>query len=130
MRDDTFNYIGTDGWSGKPEGNVNPYHTGDGLKGVYMYSEEVDPEDINWGTMALTTTAVENVSYRTSWARLEWNWTFREVEFEYATADDGAMSEQVGLPLISRKQKLQALGQPTRTNGYSGEDVQGLATIR
>jgi len=72
------NYIGVDGWSGEPAGNYNEFHRGDGLQGVYMQSRGVDKDDVNWGTMALTTTAEEGVSYRTSWARLGWNWTFRE----------------------------------------------------
>jgi uncharacterized protein (DUF608 family) len=72
------NYVGVDGWSGEPNGNVNEYREEDGLKGVYMFSDGVDPKDINWGTMALTTTASTGVSHRTSWAKLGWNWTFRE----------------------------------------------------
>ena len=72
------NYIGVDGWGGEPKGNRNEFRSADGLNGIYMYSEGVHPEDVNWGTMALTTTASEQVSYRTSWARLAWNWTFRE----------------------------------------------------
>ena len=71
------NYIGADGWSGEPKGNVNEYRIGKGLTGVFMSSEGVDPEDVNWGTMALTTTS-EDVTHRTSWAQLGWNWTFRE----------------------------------------------------
>lgn len=72
------NYIGVDGWSGEPKANRNEFHSADGLNGIYMYSEGVDPEDVNWGTMALTTTSSEQVTYRTSWARMPWNWTFRE----------------------------------------------------
>lgn len=72
------NYIGVDGWSGEPKGNYNDYKESNGIKGLYMYSEDVDKEDVNWGTMALTTTSKEEVTYRTSWAKLSWNWTFRE----------------------------------------------------
>lgn len=72
------NYIGVDGWSGAPNGNYNDYRESKGVKGLYMYSKGVDKEDVNWGTMALTTTSNEEVSYRTSWAKLGWNWTFRE----------------------------------------------------
>jgi uncharacterized protein (DUF608 family) len=43
-----------------------------------MYSEGVNKKDANWGTMALTTTSKEGVTYRTSWAKIGWNWTFRE----------------------------------------------------
>ncbi|MBE0652146.1 MAG: hypothetical protein IH594_00005, partial [Bacteroidales bacterium] len=72
------NYIGVDGWGGEPNLNRNEFRSSDGLNGIYMYSEGVNPEDVNWGTMALTTTSSEQVSYRTSWVRMPWNWTFRE----------------------------------------------------
>ena len=72
------NYIGADGWSGEPKDNVNAFRAAKGITGIYMASEGVDPHDVNWGTMALTTTASEGVTYRTSWAQLGWNWTFRE----------------------------------------------------
>lgn len=85
------NYIGVDGWSGEPKGNYNDYRTGQGLKGLYMYSEGVDPKDVNWGTMALTTTSSEEVTYRTSWAGLGWNWTFREFWDDFIA--DGALTD-------------------------------------
>ncbi len=72
------NYIGTDGWSGSPARNVNEYRTETGISGIYMTSEGVDSLDVNWGTMALTTTESGAATYRTSWAPLGWNWTFRE----------------------------------------------------
>lgn len=72
------NFIGVDGWSGKPVDNVNEYRKTSSIKGIYMYSTRKDTGDINFGTMALTTLSDENVTYRTSWAKLGWNWTFRE----------------------------------------------------
>ena len=72
------NYIGADGWTGKPKDNVNVYRKTNGIQGLYMSSDGVDPSDVNWGTMALTTIAQEGVSFRTSWAQMPWNWTFRE----------------------------------------------------
>ena len=72
------NYIGADGWSGEPDQNVNHFRSEPGLSGIYMTSDGVDSLDVNWGTMALTTTAAEGVTHRTSWAPLGWNWTFRE----------------------------------------------------
>ncbi len=84
------NYIGADGWSGEPKGNVNEYRAGEGLKGIFMSSEAVDPEDVNWGTMALTTPS-EDVTYRTSWAQLGWNWTFREFWDDFVA--DGELTD-------------------------------------
>jgi non-lysosomal glucosylceramidase len=72
------NFIGVDGWSGKAVGNVNEYRKTGSIKGIYMYSTRKDTEDINFGTMSLTTLSDEKVTYRTSWAKLGWNWTFRE----------------------------------------------------
>ena len=72
------NYIGTDGWSGTPSENVNEFRSSAGLSGIYMRSDGVDSTDVNWGTMALTTTSDHRVTHRTSWAPLAWNWTFRE----------------------------------------------------
>ena len=43
-----------------------------------MHSTRNDTSDINWGTMALSTTSAKGVTYRTSWKKLGWNWTFRE----------------------------------------------------
>ena len=71
------NYIGADGWSGAPARNVNEFRATDGASGIFMTSEGVASMDVNWGTMALTSTS-EHITYRTSWAPLGWNWTFRE----------------------------------------------------
>ena len=91
------NYIGTDGWTGEPKNNFNEYREKDNIKGVYMYTNGVDKEDINWGTMALTTTATEEVSYRTSWAKLAWNWTFREFYDDFLA--DGLLTDHPELVL-------------------------------
>lgn len=85
------NYIGADGWSGEPKGNYNEFRKDGGIQGLYMYSNEVDSTDVNWGTMALTTTAGEGVTYRTSWAKLGWNWTFREFWDDFIS--DGELTD-------------------------------------
>ena len=85
------NYIGTDSWTGEPKNNFNEYKENDKVKGVYMYTNGVDKDDINWGTMALSTTSKEEVSYRTSWAKLPWNWTFREFYDDFIT--DGLLTD-------------------------------------
>jgi uncharacterized protein (DUF608 family) len=43
-----------------------------------MHSGRKDTTDINFGTMSLTTIEKTGLSYRTSWKKLGWNWTFRE----------------------------------------------------
>ncbi len=80
------NFIGVDGWGGKPDKNENKYRENDGLKGLFMFSNGVDSADVNWGTMALSTNSNAKVTYRTSWAKLGWNWTFREFIDDF-TAD-------------------------------------------
>jgi uncharacterized protein (DUF608 family) len=83
------NFIGIDGWGGKPDKNENEFRNEDSLKGLYMFSNGVDSADVNWGTMALTTSSAGNVTYRTSWAKLGWNWTFREFIDDFT--DDGEL---------------------------------------
>ena len=85
------NYIGVDGWSGSPKGNFNEYKESGKVKGIYMYSEGVDKKDINWGTMALTTVSEGEISYRTSWAKRGWNWTFREFWDDFIA--DGTLTD-------------------------------------
>ena len=72
------NFIGKDGWGGKPDKNINEYKEQEGLKGLYMYSNTENKRGVNWGTMALSTPSKGKVSYRRTWAKLGWNWTFRE----------------------------------------------------
>ena len=72
------NYIGIDGWGGRTNENENEFKNESSLKGLYMFSNGVDSSDVNWGTMALSTNSSGKVTYRTSWAKLGWNWTFRE----------------------------------------------------
>lgn len=78
------NFIGKDGsryvtnWKGDYvpvgcKGNRNSYREGQGLKGIYFYSEGVDKADPAFGNMALTTQAGEGVSYRTSSKADDWN---------------------------------------------------------
>ena len=104
------NYIGTDGWTGQPKDNFNEYRENNNIKGVYMYTNGVDKEDINWGTMALTTTSTEEVSYRTSWAKLAWNWTFREFYDDFLA--DGLLTDHPELLTEDNEKK---------TSEYVGE---------
>lgn len=78
------NFIGKDGskfvtnWKGDYipvgcKGNRNVFKSENGLKGIYFYSEGVDKTDQAYGNMALTTQALEGVTYRTSSKADDWN---------------------------------------------------------
>jgi non-lysosomal glucosylceramidase len=77
------NFIGQDGskyyrdWKGDfiPTGankNINTYRESSFLKGIYMTSDGVDQEDAAWGTIALSTPEVKEISYRRSSTRNDW----------------------------------------------------------
>lgn len=66
------NFIGSDGSSGTPKGNVNEFRSANSVAGLLLRSEGVDPHAEQWGTMALTTPAASCVTYRTAWANLSW----------------------------------------------------------
>lgn len=55
------------------KGNKNIFKSDNGLKGIYFYSEGVDKNDPAFGTLALTTAEIENVTYRTSSKADNWN---------------------------------------------------------
>jgi uncharacterized protein (DUF608 family) len=86
------NFVGVDGWGGKPIENRNEFRKSGAISGIYMYSTRKDTSDINWGTMALTTMSDQKVSYRTSWAKLGWNWTFREFWDDFIS--DGELTDK------------------------------------
>jgi non-lysosomal glucosylceramidase len=107
------NYIGMDGWGGKPVKNENRFvKSTNNLQGLFMYSNGVDSADVNWGTMALTTNSLSTVTYRTTWAKLAWNWTFREflddfgndgelIDHGYAQTNDGPVTSDVMEDLLN-----------------------------
>lgn len=66
------NFIGTDGTNGAWKRNGNEFRQGGGLAGVFLSSDGVDPASELWGTVALTTTASGDVTYRTAWANYNW----------------------------------------------------------
>ncbi len=98
------NYIGVDGsnlrrgFAGAlstvgAKANRNQFHQGGGLQGIYMRSDGVDPASEAWGTLALSTTAGEGVSYRTSWARGTGSWGGDLLGFWDDFASDGVLED-------------------------------------
>ncbi|WP_099598196.1 GH116 family glycosyl-hydrolase [Reichenbachiella sp. 5M10] len=78
------NFIGMDGADQEMKGrgfwtatgakdNKNDFRKDNGVQGIYMRSEGVDQGDDAWGTMALTTSVDEKITYRTSWSKDEWS---------------------------------------------------------
>jgi non-lysosomal glucosylceramidase len=68
------NFIGWDGGGGKAIKGFNEYRekTGWRVRGVYMQSAGVPKDNYAWGTLALSTTASQGVTHRTSWADVGW----------------------------------------------------------
>lgn len=119
------NYIGKDGskydkdWKGDivPKGarkNVNVYKTGNGVQGIYMYSDSVNRRDAAWGTMALTTNSASGLSYRTSSRSNDWENAMLDFWDDFSA--DGTLTDKSKLvdddPLASLAvQKIIAPGQ-------------------
>ncbi|MBM3263040.1 MAG: hypothetical protein FJY97_06380 [candidate division Zixibacteria bacterium] len=66
------NFIGSDGTETASKENENRYRAGTGVQGIYLSSRGVDRKSPAWGTMALTTTASNGVSFRTAWKNAGW----------------------------------------------------------
>jgi uncharacterized protein (DUF608 family) len=77
------NFIGIDGsgqtkdWKGDlvatgGRANRNTFRQGQAVRGIFMQSQGVAQRAEQWGTMALTTTAAQAVTYRTCWIPAGW----------------------------------------------------------
>ena len=97
------NFIGKDGrkyyndWKGDyvPNGakqNENTYRKGDGFEGIYFTSKGVNKEEAAWGTMALTTDAEGDITYRTSSKADDWSNAI--LNFWDDFSDDGKLTER------------------------------------
>lgn len=97
------NFVGKDGskirtdWKGDlipigAKNNKNQYRQSQGIKGIYLYSDGVDKNDPAWGTIALTTQASGQVTYRTSSKPDSWNNAILNFWDDFSA--DGTMSER------------------------------------
>lgn len=78
------NFIGEDGSVREPIGrgnalipvgakeNKNVFRKEKNAQGIFMSSDGVDKNAEAWGTIALSTSSSENVTYRTSWSKEVW----------------------------------------------------------
>ncbi|WP_430934661.1 GH116 family glycosyl-hydrolase [Saccharicrinis sp. 156] len=78
------NFIGMDGSVLEPKGrggawvamgakdNKNAFEKEKYAQGIFMSSKGVDKDSDSWGTIAITTSSDEKISYRTSWSKGEW----------------------------------------------------------
>jgi len=90
------NYIGFDGHKNRIKKNQNSYRNQKGLKGIFMTTQSADTLDSRWGSMALSTAAIGEVSYRTSWhPDLLWNGSV--IEFWDDLKDDGVLKQHKGV---------------------------------
>jgi non-lysosomal glucosylceramidase len=98
------NFIGIDGskrteqWGGYmlPTGasdNHNEFRQGKSVQGLYFSSKGVCKNNLAWGTIALTTTEREGVSYRTSWATPSGKWGDNLLSFWDDFNEDGMLTE-------------------------------------
>jgi len=125
----TPNFIGQDGsipgsdWRGEedftvgPKANGNEFRRGVQLAGIFMRSDGVDPRAEQWGTIALSTTSEEGVSYRTAWAELSWGDALLDLWDDFS--GDGELTERaaegVDAPVASLAAKVTIPPRTART---------------
>jgi uncharacterized protein (DUF608 family) len=123
------NFIGQDGskpgrtWSGGkdysvgPKQNRNEFRRGNGLQGVFMSSEGVDPKAEQWGTMALTAMVEAGVTHRTAWANVSWGNSLLDFWDDFSA--DGALANRdaggVDAPAVSLAVKLRVPAKTSRS---------------
>lgn len=87
------NFIGHDGTQGKPKNNRNEWRDENGLRGIFMCSDGVEPNSPQWGTMSLSTPH-DQLSYRLSWPKMGW-WQGEQQEFWDDFLDDGKIEYSI-----------------------------------
>ncbi|MDA2929578.1 non-lysosomal glucosylceramidase [Acidobacteria bacterium AH-259-O06] len=115
------NFIGADGSGGRPEKNVNQFRRGVSLQGIFLKSEGVSPTSEQWGTIALTTSATDGVSYRTCWQKSP-GWNTELTDFWDDFGADGELetreSLEVDNPLASLAVSLDVPPHATRAASF------------
>jgi non-lysosomal glucosylceramidase len=86
------NFIGTDGTSGSPKTNKNSFRKEGRIQGIFLQSDGVGRDAEQWGTLALTTTSSEGVTFRTKWAELSWGNSL--LDFWDDFAKDGRLDDR------------------------------------
>jgi non-lysosomal glucosylceramidase len=97
------NFIGNDGsgqtrdWQGDlvakgGKANHNEYRRGQQVNGIFMTSEGVAARAPHWGTIALTTTAKEGITYRIAW--IPGGWGSSALDFWDDFSRDGRLEER------------------------------------
>jgi hypothetical protein len=74
--------------------NRNLFKQSDNLAGIYMVSDSVDHGSSAWGTMALTTSAIQSgytISYRTQFSPKGWNDDITDMWDDFS--DDGKFKD-------------------------------------
>ncbi len=75
-----------------PKANVNTFRKEEGIQGIFMSSDGVPQQHSTWGTMAISTVAELEVSYRTRWAQLSWGDTMLDFWDDFSA--DGRVDER------------------------------------
>jgi uncharacterized protein (DUF608 family) len=94
----------------------NEYRTTETIRGIFMDAEGANPNDWNWGTVALSTISEGPVSFRTRWPQKGWRGTLLKIwddfsvdgEVERAESEDGApigtLAVRAELPARGKKE--------------------------
>jgi len=102
------NFIGDDGKFGVSRKGNNTFKETGGLRGVFLQSEGVDPDSEQWGTIAVTTTSDENITYRTNWKKQHWGASILDFWDDFSA--DGMLDERPptgeDMPMASIATKL------------------------
>lgn len=93
---------------GKPTTHRNRFRQGRRVRGIFMDNPGGDPHAETAGTLALTTTARDSLSYRTAWAQSKW--AHGLLDFWDDFGDDGMLDPRkaggANLPMASLAVKI------------------------
>ncbi len=87
------NFIGEDGAAGRAIDNKNTYGDGEGFSGIFFSSDSLEESSEQWGEMAMVTTAVGGITYRTDWKPEHWGSSI--LDFWDDLSNDGELENRL-----------------------------------
>jgi len=123
------NFIGMDGSKQKMNGrgewvpvgakeNVNEFKKDKNAQGIIMTTNGTNKEDSTWGTIALTTSVKENITYRTSWSEDEWGNS--RLDFWEDFSEDGKLESREA---TNEDRPMSSLAIETEIPAHSSKEV-------
>lgn len=117
------NFIGANGYEGKPVKNRIIYRDEDGIKGIHYTSEGVSRDASQWGTISVVALSPGETSYRTHWATHSWSYETKDFWEDFT--EDGLLEDR---PDLGEDAPIGSIATKTRLAAGEEKELRFLIT--